>query len=166
MGKKRKYTLEEVEVVSVVEEVKTEETSTEECLVVEEVADDICLEESVESPKDDIKEEIVEEIEAEKVGNETHPTPLVMDTDKIMDTIRKFGKCKIVADELTVYNRSLYTRNSKTRILKKGETFYFDRMHTTSGNNIYVSWTGSNGRRDYALFKNLTTGTSPVIKIG
>lgn len=166
MGKKKKRALEEVEVVSVVEEVKTEETSTEECLVVEEVADDICLEESVESPKDDIKEEIVEEIEVEKVGSETHLTPFIMDTDKIMDTIRKFGKCKIVADELTVYNRSLYTRNSTTRILKKGETFYFDRMHTTSGNNIYVSWTGSNGRRNYALFKDLTTGTSPVIKIG
>ena len=69
MGKKKKRTLEESEVVSVVEEVKTEETSSKECLVVEEVADDICLEESVESPKDDIKEEVVEEIKVENFPN-------------------------------------------------------------------------------------------------
>ena len=166
MSKKRKRVSEEVatvEPVALASEVK--EVVTDIVENIKEVTAEVDRD-SKEEVKSDIVEKKVEEPvvsneEVEKAG----VSPLVMDNDKIIDTYKTFGKCRVVADELVVYDRSPFTRNSNKKILKKGDTFYFDRIHITTGNNVYVSWSGLRGRRNYALFKDLTAGTSPVVRI-
>ena len=61
-----------------------------------------------------------------------------------------------------------YYRNNMARQMPMYGTRLeiFARYFGVDGNNVYVSWGGVNGRRNYALFKNLTTGESPVVQIG
>lgn len=168
MSKKRKCIsediMEEVSAMELTEEVKevVEDIKIESKEIIEEVVEKI--EEKVKKDKL-AKGSIGEEVFKEKRIETLSTTPKVTITDKIIDTEKVFGKCRVVADELIVYDRSQFSRSSKERILKKGDTFYFDRMHTTTGNNIYVSWNGVNGRRNYTLYKDLTLGTSPVVRI-
>lgn len=85
--------------------------------------------------------------------------------DRILDTKQEFGKCRVVVDELKVLTRSSFLRTGIETILKAGDTFYFDKIHTTKQNLQYVSWSAANGKRSYALFKNLNTGDTPVVRI-
>lgn len=167
MSKKRKCISEEVEVVKAMElteEVKevVEDGKIESKEITEEVVEKI--EEKVKKDKL-AKGSAGEEVFKEKRIETLSATSKVTVTDKIIDTEKVFGKCRVVVDETVVYDRSQFSRMSKQRKLVKGDTFYFDRMHTTTGNNIYVSWNGVNGRRNYTLYKDLTLGTSPVVRI-
>ena len=168
MNKKRKRVsediMEEVNVVELTEEVKevAEDIKIESKEIIEEVVEKI--EEKVKKDKL-AKGSVGEETFKEKRIETLSAEPKVTITDKIIDTEKVFGKCKVVVDETVVYDRSQFSRMSNQRKLVKGDTFYFDRMHTTTGNNIYVSWNGVNGRRNYTLYKDLTLGTSPVVRI-
>lgn len=114
--------------------------------------------------KDEISKEefIIDEVfEIDECGI----MPLMSINDRITKTVKDFGKCKVVVDELKVLTRSRFLREYKESTLKMGDTFYFDRIHITTKNYQYVSWDAGNGKKSYVLFKNLDTGVSPVVRI-
>lgn len=85
--------------------------------------------------------------------------------DKIIRTESTFGKYRVVDNEITVYAKSKLTGKEETRVLKKGDTFYFDAIHTMENGSVYVSWNGHTAR-NYTLIVDSKTKKSPVVKIG
>lgn len=118
--------------------------------------------ESVETKEIELKVEVVEVANPKE---ELQAKPVVIKNKKveITKTERAFGKCKVVADKITIYTKNNLAGKVTKTTLDKGKTFYFDAVHT-KGSKIYVSWNEVCGR-GYALLKDLETGKAPVVKI-
>lgn len=75
-----------------------------------------------------------------------------------------FGKAKVIVDKIVVYETNVFTNTVRERVLKNGDTFYYDKIHT-DGDKQFVSWKAIFGR-NYTLLKDTETGKSPIVKIG
>lgn len=114
------------------------------------ISDDIKLEE-----KKDIKKE------ASTINTKENS---IKSKKVLVKTEYLFGKCVVESDTITVYEKHFPTGKVKNTYLKKGDTFFFDHMHTIE-DKIYVSW-GIVSGRGYVLYKDLKTNNNPVSKIG
>lgn len=130
---------------------------------------EVCVQKDVEVKKEvksmDVVEKVVEpkakSIDVE-IKKELKVEPVI---DKIIRTESTFGKYRVVDNEITVYAKSKLTGKEETRVLKKGDTFYFDAIHTMENGSVYVSWNGHTAR-NYTLIVDSKTKKSPVVKIG
>ena len=94
---------------------------------------------------DDIKLEEEKDIKKEASTINTKENS-IKSKKVLVKTEYLFGKCVVESDTITVYEKHFPTGKVKNTYLKKGDTFFFDHMHTIE-DKIYVSWGIVSGRR-------------------